>query len=457
MAPAFCVSRGAALFSNGYSNGVIGAVITLLTREHPGGQFGTQFHSKLLASMVYPGTVFGMLLCGWLLSTVGMSMVVLPVIVILCSVLTAVMAIWNGESVGGLVAGVSFLRCMLGIGVGAGQSSGCVFPSEWTERDGVVKNVRHRWLVLGTKTMIDAGFVLAAFVPLVLYWRFGEQHLHTIYSLSLGLGAIPASVLVFEFIVWCWWITPKYDNYSLPKAVHIPIWLTLKWYWKSVLGLSLAWFMYDFIMYPFGIYSSMVVNNITGGHSSLSIVLGWSVVINLFCIPGTVFGIFLIDCLGVKATMIIGLLLQAIVGFAMAIMHSQLTNHIATYAVVYGIFLSLGEVGPGSCLRVLAAKTAPVVRVGGQVYNIAAMIGQVGAFIGTWVLPQIIDAFGGSQTMKGNTGPFWIGGGLAILNAVVTFFLVEPLTHDNMKAEEKAFCQYLEVHGVDASHIHDGI
>lgn len=194
---------------------------------------------------------------------------------------------------------------------------------------------------------------------------------------------------------------------------------------------------------------------ITGGNSSLTIVLGWSGVINFFCVPGTVLGTFLMNYLGLKATMIFGLLLQAIIGIAMGTMYIPLSHHVSTFAIIYGIFLSLGEVGPGSCLRILAAKTGPVVRVGGQIYNIAAMIGQVGAFIGTWVLPHIIDAFGGSQTMKGNSGPFWIGGGLAILNAVVTFFLVKPLTYDSMKAEDKAFHQYLEENGVDVSHMHD--
>ncbi|KAI6025572.1 hypothetical protein F5J12DRAFT_438563 [Pisolithus orientalis] len=193
-------------------------------------------------------------------------------------------------------------------------------------------------------------------------------------------------------------------------------------------------------MYPFCIYSSMTINNITGGSSSLSIVLGWSVVTNLLCIPGTVLGAFLVDYLGVKTSMIVGLLLQAIVGFTVGTMYSPLTNHISTFAVVYGIFLSFGEVGPGSCLQVLAVKTALMSCVNGQIYNIAAAIGKVGAFIGMWVFPQVIDAFGGSKTMKGIISLFWIGGGLAILNAVVTFFLVKPLTYDSMKAEDKAVC-----------------
>ncbi|KAI6025699.1 hypothetical protein F5J12DRAFT_910973 [Pisolithus orientalis] len=158
--------------------------------------------------------------------------------------------------------------------------------------------------------------------------------------------------------------------------------------------------------------------------------------------------------LGLKATMIVGLLLQAIIGIAMGTMYIQLSHHVSTFAIIYGIFLSLGEVGPGSCLHVLAAKTGSSAHVSGQVCIIAAAIGKVGAFIGVWAFPQIIDALGGSETVKGNIGLFWLGSGLATLNVVVTFFLVNPLTHDQKKANDKAFHQYLEENGFDVSCMH---
>jgi len=55
----------------------------------------------------------------------------------------------------------------------------------------------------------------------------------------------------------------------------------------------------------------------------------------------------------------------------------------AILQVVYGIFLSFGELGPGNCLGLLASKSSPTA-VRGQFYGIAAAIGKVGAFIGIW-------------------------------------------------------------------------
>ena len=91
--------------------------------------------------------------------------------------------------------------------------------------------------------------------------------------------------------------------------------------------------------------------------------------------------------------MIFGLVAQAIVGFIMSGLYAKLTEHIAAFAVVYGIFLSLGEAGPGNNLGLLASKSGPTA-VRGQYYGIAAAVGKVGAYVGTWAFPPIIDAFG---------------------------------------------------------------
>lgn len=113
-----------------------------------------------------------------------------------------------------------------------------------------------------------------------------------------------------------------------------------------------------------------------------------------------------------------------------------MSSQIAAFAVLYGIFLSFGELGPGNCLGLLASKLGPTA-VRGQFYGTAAAIGKVGAFVGVWAFPPMIEAFGGSDSAKGNTGPFWVGSGLAILSALITFFMVRPLEADAMKVEEE--------------------
>lgn len=169
-----------------------------------------------------------------------------------------------------------------------------------------------------------------------------------------------------------------------------------------------------------------------------------------FYLPGAVGGAFIVDYLGPKNTMIFGLVAQAIIGFIMSGLYDKLSKHMAAFAVVYGIFLSFGELGPGNNLGLLAAKSGPTA-VRGQYYGIAAAVGKVGAFVGTWAFPPIIKAFGGKDTIRGNTGPFWIGSGLALFSAAITLFFVKPLTTDGMIKEDEEFRAYLEAHGYDTS------
>jgi len=44
-----------------------------------------------------------------------------------------------------------------------------------------------------------------------------------------------------------------------------------------------------------------------------------------------------------------------------------------------------------------------------------------------------------------------VGSGLAVFSALVTIFMIRPLTADGMKHEEEAFRQYLIDHGYDVS------
>ncbi|KAG6873955.1 hypothetical protein C0995_008994 [Termitomyces sp. Mi166 len=238
-------------------------------------------------------------------------------------------------------------------------------------------------------------FVLAT--NTMIDFGFGDNHLRAVWRLSLGLGVVPA------FLVFLWRLNmeepERYRKESM-RRTRIPYGLVLRRY-----GVRLA-----------AISTSCLTNN----SDSLSVVFGWNVVINLFYIPGTLIGASVVDYLGPKWTM-----------------------------VVYGIFLSFGEFGPGNCLGLLASKSSPTA-IRGQFYGIAAAVGKIGAFVGTW-------AFGGPNSVKGNTGLFWVGSGLAILSALVTLFFVHPLTTDGMEKEDREvgsglrFREYLEANGYDTS------
>lgn len=162
-------------------------------------------------------------------------------------------------------------------------------------------------------------------------------------------------------------------------------------------------------------------------------------------------GAFVSDWIGPKYTLIIGVSLQAIVGYIMAGVYDKISKHIAAFAVVYGIFLSLGELGPGNNIGLLAAKTCAT-GVRGRYYGIAAAIGKIGAFVGTWVFPHI-EAAGGNDPTKAAQYPFWVASSLALLSAAITFFFIPNVGQDTITEEDAKFREYLESHGWDTTQL----
>ncbi|POW09953.1 hypothetical protein PSTT_06373, partial [Puccinia striiformis] len=411
-----------ALFSDGYQNGVIGTVNTLIKRIYADElskedlkRYSTSFSSIGFAGIVLAG------------------------------------AYGAGGSTIGMLQALSAYRFFGGIGIGAEYPSGSVAAAENTEQEGVPTKSQNGIFALATNAMIDVGFVFAALVPLILYQIFGEEHLRIVWRMSLGLGAIPPLLVLF----WRMRMDEpeSFQKYSM-KRIPLSAFISMETSTPKV-RIAMVWIVHGmvhlrFITYPFGIYGSTVVDTITGKSADLTIVLGWNVVINLFNVPGSIVGALLVDRIKPKTLMTICLLLQMAFGFFMSGFYEYLTKHIGGFAVMYGLFLSFGEAGPGNCLGMLAAKSSPA-SIRGIFYGSAAAIGKLGAFAGTWIFPMLIDAFPDGPTK--DTGPFWVGSGLCALSAIVMWFTVSELEENHMEAIDRDFYASLQLQGFDVNQV----
>jgi hypothetical protein len=124
-------------------------------------------------------------------------------------------------------------------------------------------------------------------------------------------------------------------------------------------------------------------------------------------------------------------------------------ENVAGFAVVYGIFLSLGEVGPGDNIGLLASKTCAT-GVRGQYYAIAAAIGKIGAFTGTYVFKDIAAA-GGTGNLSAQY-PFYVSSTFCIVTCILALCLPhigqDTITHEDIK-----FREYLESKGWDVNQL----
>jgi len=226
--------------------------------------------------------------------------------------------------------------------------------------------------------------------------------------------------------------------------------LIIKFYWWRLTVVSLIWFIYDFSAYSFGIYSSAWLQIILGDTAPMWKTFGWNTLTNLFYVPGAMIGAFTSDWWGPRYALTIGVLAQGIIGFIMSGLYATLATsaHVAGFVVVYGIFLSLGELGPGDNIGLVAAKTSATA-VRGQYYGIAAAMGKVGAFVGTYVFPIIQD--NAPNPTRAGQDPFFVSSSLCIFSAALAFFLLPHIGQDTITEEDIKFRAYLEAHGFDTT------
>ena len=224
-----------------------------------------------------------------------------------------------------------------------------------------------------------------------------------------------------------------------------------RFYWFRLLVVSLIWFIYDFLTYSFSIYSSAWLSIILGDSAPIWKSFGWNTIVNVFYLPGAIGGAFLSDMIGPKLALGSFVLAQGIVGFIMSGCYPYLdkSSTVAGFVVVYGVFLSLGEAGPGDNIGLVASKTSATA-IRGQYYSIAAAMGKIGAFVGTYIFPIIQDnAPGGADSNRGGQDPFFVSSSLCIFSAALAFFLLPHIGQDTITTEDLKFRAYLEDNGWD--------
>ncbi|KAK5124982.1 hypothetical protein LTR85_001172 [Meristemomyces frigidus] len=442
------IACGAGLFSDGYLNGVIGSVSTILATIYPE-QYAASPAQSNVSAITFAGQVLGQLVFGWTSDhwSRKWSLFISTIIVILFAILGAG-SYGAGGSIPGLFAALTAYRFFLGIGIGGEYPAGSVACAEST---GELKSgTRNRWFVLFTNVQIDLGFVVAAIVPMIVVLATGENHLRAAWRICLGLGFLPPLSLL-----WLRYKLKEPESFKrgTMSKTHTPWLLVIKYYWYRLLIVSTIWFIYDFSGYSFGLLSSQLLTNLLGDNSKLWVSFGWSTLLTFFYMPGCILGSFLSDWIGPRNALGYTVLLQAAVGFIMAGTYSFLARpeYVGAFIVVYGVFIALGECGPGDNIGLIASKTCAT-GVRGQYYGIAAAMGKVGAFVGTKVLVLMYNNYyAAGETVKAGQYPFLISSALCVVSGLLALFLLPHIGQDTIEEEDASFKAYLEQHGYDVS------
>ncbi|KAG2417437.1 hypothetical protein HFD88_008656 [Aspergillus terreus] len=437
------IACGAGLFSDGYLNGVIGQVNTILSQLYPV-TYNNSPASQNVASITFAGTVLGQLVFGYTSDhwSRKWSLMISTIILIVFSALCAGAYGLHGSQYG-LFAALTAYRFFLGLGIGGEYPAGSVAAAENTGE--LKKGHRNRWFIMFTNFQIDFAYVVSALVPMILVLIFTEDHLRAVWRIALGLGVIPPLSLFYLRLK-----LEEPEEYNRERMHKFPIWLIIKFYWKRLTVVSLIWFIYDFSAYSFNIYSSKWLSIILGDNAPLWKSFGWTTVTNAFYIPGSFLGALASDWIGPRNTLALGVGLQGIVGFIMSGCYEYLATpkNVAAFVVVFGIFSALGEFGPGDNIGLCAAKSSATA-IRGQYYGIAAAMGKIGAFVGTYVIPIVQN--NAPNKVRAGQDPFFVSSSLCIFSAALAYFLLPKIGQDTITEEDAKFRAYLEANGYDTS------
>ncbi|KAG0163967.1 hypothetical protein DFQ28_011009 [Apophysomyces sp. BC1034] len=429
------VFSGFALLSDGYQSGVISFINLFLQTIYGTEVFNSDMVSRLSYAM-FVGAIVGQVGFGLVIDRIGrkIGLIATTVLVILGAALTCAS---SGPTPEALFWMMIVSRGVIGVGVGGEYPCSSVSAGE--SADEVAPGKRGTLFVFVTNFVIDLGYVVSAIVPLILLAIF-KDNLEPVWRLSLGLGIIPPlSVLYFRLKM----ADSKHYKSSAIKT-KVPYWLIVKRYWFRILLASGLWFIYDFIAYPNGVFSTIIIEQ-AAGQSSLIQIVAWNILLYAFNLPGAVAGAFSVDWIGRRKTLAIGLLLQGIVGMIIGGTYYQLSaNCFPMFIILYGIFLALGEYGPGDCMGLNAMELFPTA-IRGTGYGIAAAIGKVGATVGTLAFKPMQNAMGGVR------GPFLVGSGIAIVAAAIAWFFLPDVGPEGLVQEDIDFKQYLADNGYDVS------
>lgn len=391
------------------------------------------------------GMIIGMLFFGVIVDQLGrktgaMATTALLVVGIVLS------AAASGNSAEGMLWMLIIARGIAGVGAGGEYPVSGAGAAEATDESDKYRKHRGFMFAMLADLSSSLGYVWGGLVPLLLLLCVNQEvgKYNIVWRTSFALGLVPPLSIVWFRLRMA--VSTAYRKSSLRKQ-RMPYLLALKRYYRPLIGCAATWFLYNWISIPFGIFSSTIISRVNPDNSIVKN-LGWGTVINCFYIPGPFIGGYLSDKIGRRKTMAIGFGLQAILGFVLGGAMGPIQNIFPLFVVLYGIFLTLGEVGPGSTVVLTASECFPTA-IRGQLMGFISAWSKAGAAIGTQVFTSIQAAYS-DDSSKGDQVAFLVGSGFAVLGALIALFVIPDVSRQ-LDDDDQAWKKYLEENGWKAS------
>ncbi len=433
---------GMGFFTDAYDLFVIGIVVKIVT---------DQWHlsttqTSLLSSTTLAASAVGALVFGRIADIFGRKKMYGIEVLILAA--GAIASAFSPN-----VTWLIIFRIILGVGIGGDYPVSATIMSEYSGKASRGKMVG---LVFA---MQAAGLIVGPLIAVILL-AVGIDH-NIVWRVLLGIGAIPGLAVFYlrrqihetprfaaaggahdeaqAAIAEATGLAPiaagpKGESKAQTRQGFTEGWVKiarnpvlLRW----VIGAALAWCFLDFAYYGNTIASPQIISLLS---PTASLTHGTLIQLGIFLVfagPGYFVAIRYIDTMGRKTIQLMGFAVMALMYGLIAIIPSVSTT-VAPFVILFGISYFFTEFGPNTTTFIYPAEIFPTeVRTTG--HGIAAAMGKMGAFAGTYLFTDMLNSWG----IRGAEG---VAGGVAVLGIIVTYaFLPEPKGKSLEQLEREAF------------------
>ncbi|KAI0331949.1 MFS Git1p-like glycerophosphoinositol permease [Cubamyces sp. BRFM 1775] len=428
------------LISDGYQNNLMTMSNVVFKKLYP--KEYTPDVSTRVSNSLLVGAVLGQISVGLLCDRIGRkAALVATTLLIIVGATIGTAANGAHGSVQGLFWCLTVARGITGVGVGGEYPASSTSASE-AANEKVLKQ-RGPVFIMVTNFVLSFGGPLAVSVFLIVLSAAGENHLSTVWRVCFGIGVLlPMTVFYFRMRM----LTTQLFRKAAIKSEcsvgleHVPYWLVVKRYWKSMIGTCGAWsvFLKQSVTFPNGVFSGTIISSVIKD-GDIKATAEWQLLLGAIALPGVFVGALLCNRLGRRNTMILGFSGYLVFGLIIGVAYDKITKIIPLFIIFYGLMQSFGNLGPGDMLGLVSAESyATPVR--GTCYGLSAAIGKTGAAVGT-------QAFTPIQTNLGKKWTFIIAAICGVTGILVTYFFVPDMTGVDLADEDEKFLEYLKDNG----------
>eukprot|EP00405_Crypthecodinium_cohnii_P019990 CAMPEP_0206474168 /NCGR_PEP_ID=MMETSP0324_2-20121206/33316_1 /ASSEMBLY_ACC=CAM_ASM_000836 /TAXON_ID=2866 /ORGANISM="Crypthecodinium cohnii, Strain Seligo" /LENGTH=417 /DNA_ID=CAMNT_0053949269 /DNA_START=48 /DNA_END=1301 /DNA_ORIENTATION=- len=354
---------------------------------------------EFLLSIVFTGSVVGMLTMGYLGDFLGLKVALAMTngMIVLGALASATLSWGSAETVWTVIF---WSRFILGMGVGGNYPLSAAKASQSIPLKEAIARTGAAFFWQGP------GSVAPYLVALLLLMVPRDENYPTTsvqFRLLYAIGTIPSLAVMLAVLREK--SPPKVKSINIDdgsgekKESNLSIAFREPQHWKALSGTAGTWFMFDVAYYGFVIFSPSILKEVFGSEATLVNIITRSTVLGVISIFGTALGVgSCLRWLGPKRLNVAGQVLAGILFAAFAVVHEYLPDATFLQFGFLCLLIFTLSVGPNVSTFLLPIIAFPE-EIRSTFHGLSSASAKVGAMVGSMLFPIVSEHAGVTAVM----------------------------------------------------------